>query len=65
MLADLGEVYGLEIPGSHAQKTLAAYLDELFHGRVVIGDRASLGNAVLVVREMQEGRVSRVGLKLR
>jgi hypothetical protein len=32
---------------------------------VVIGDRASLGNAVLVVREMQEGRVSRVGLKLR
>ncbi|HEX2198651.1 MAG TPA: potassium/proton antiporter [Burkholderiales bacterium] len=64
-LADLGDVYGLEVPASHSHKTLAAYLDELFHGRVVIGDRASLGNAVLVVREMQEGRVSRVGLKLR
>ncbi len=64
-LADLGDVYGLEVPASHAYKTLAAYLDERFHGRAVIGDRASLGNAVLVVREMQEGRVSRVGLKLR
>jgi cell volume regulation protein A len=64
-LADLGEVYGLEIPAHHSDKTLAAYLDELFHGRVVVGDRTSLGHAVLVVREMQDGRVSRVGLKLR
>jgi NhaP-type Na+/H+ and K+/H+ antiporter len=31
----------------------------------VVGDRASLGSAVLVVREIQDGRVSRVGLKLR
>lgn len=65
VLGELGEVYGLEIPGRHASKSLAAYLDELFHGRAVVGDRASLGSAVLVVREMQEGRVSRVGLKLR
>jgi cell volume regulation protein A len=65
ILGDLGEVYGLGIPGEHAGKTLAAYLDELFHGRAVVGDRASLGTAILVVREMQEGKVSRVGLKLR
>ncbi len=64
-LADLADVYGLDIPQGHAGQTLAAYLDELFHGRVVVGDRAALGKAVLVVREMQEGRVSRVGLKLR
>jgi cell volume regulation protein A len=64
-LADLADVYGLDIPEHHAGKTLAAYLDQRFHGRVVVGDRASLGNAVVVVREMHEGRVSRVGLKLR
>ena len=64
-LADLGDVYGLDIPQGQASKTLAAYLNERFHGRVVVGDRASLGNAVLVVREMREGLVSQVGLKLR
>lgn len=64
-LGDLADVYGLDVPEHHAGKTLADYLRERFHGRVVVGDRASLGSAVLVVREMQEGRVSRVGLKLR
>ena len=64
-LADLADVYGLDIPSHHAGKTLATYLDQRFHGRVVVGDRASLGNAVVVVREMHHGRVSRVGLKLR
>jgi cell volume regulation protein A len=64
-LGDVADVYGLDVPQGYAGQTLAAYLDERFHGRVVVGDRASLGNAVLVVREMQEGRVSRVGLKLR
>lgn len=64
-LSDLADVYGLEVPPEHADKSLAAYLDTLFHGRVVVGDRASLGSAVLVVREMQGAAVSRVGLKLR
>jgi cell volume regulation protein A len=64
-LADLADVYGLEVPAAHSDQTLAAYLDERFHGRVVDGDRTSLGGAALVVREMQDGRVTRVGLKLR
>jgi cell volume regulation protein A len=64
-LADLADVYGLEVPAAHSDQTLAAYLDERFHGRVVVGDRTSLGGAALVVREMQDGRVTRVGLKLR
>ncbi len=64
-LADLADVYGLEIAAGDAGKTVADYLAERFHGRVVVGDRASLGQAALVVREIQDGRVSRVGLKLR
>ena len=65
LLGDLGDVYGIDVPPQHAGKTLADYLNECSHGRVVVGDRASLGNALLVVRELQDGRVSRVGLKLR
>jgi potassium/hydrogen antiporter len=65
LLGDLAAVYGIEVPEEHAGKTLAEYLDERSHGRVVVGDRAPLGNALLVVRELQDGRVSRVGLKLR
>jgi cell volume regulation protein A len=65
VLGDLAAIYGIEVPAEHAGKTLAEYLNARSHGRVVVGDRAPLGNAVLVVRELQEGRVSRVGLKLR
>jgi cell volume regulation protein A len=66
VLADLGAVYGFEVPPAHASRTLAEYLDQRTHGRVVIGDRAPLGPfAELVVREMQDGRVTRVGLKIR
>jgi cell volume regulation protein A len=65
ILGDLAAVYGMDVPAEHAAKTLAEYLDERSHGRVVVGDRAPLGTATLVVREMQDGRVSRVGLKLR
>ena len=65
LLGDLAAVYGIEVPARDAGKTLAEYLNERSHGRVVVGDRAPLGNAELVVREVQEDRVSRVGLKLR
>ena len=65
LLGDLANVYGFEIPPNDAPKSLAKYLDELFHGRVVVGDRAALGSAVLVVRDIRDGKVRRVGLKLR
>ena len=65
VLGDVAAVYGIDVPGEHAAKTLAEYLDLRTHGRVVVGDTAPLGNAVLVARELREGRVSRVGLKVR
>jgi cell volume regulation protein A len=65
LLGDLAAIYGIDVPTQHAGKTLADYLNEHSHGRVVVGDRAPLGNALLVVRELQDGRVSRVGLKIR
>jgi cell volume regulation protein A len=65
LLGELADAYGLEVPQSHRDRTLAGYLDGLFRHRVVVGDRAALGSAQLVVREIRDGRVSRVGLKIR
>ena len=65
VLGDVAAVYGVDIPPEHAGKTLGRYLDDRSHGRVVVGDRAPLGNALLVVREVREGRVTQVGLKVR
>jgi cell volume regulation protein A len=65
MLGDLAATYGLEAPEGAAAKSLADYLDEAFHGRAVVGDRVALGGAELVVREIENGSISRVGLRLR
>ncbi len=65
LLGDLAEVYGVEVPSEHLGKTLSQYLNQRSHGRVVVGDRAPLGNALLVVRDVENGRVTEVGLKLR
>jgi cell volume regulation protein A len=66
VLGDVCAVYGIDVPGEHAGNTLAQYLDERSHGRVVVGDRAPIGRALLVVKELHaDGRVSQVGLKLR
>jgi potassium/hydrogen antiporter len=62
---ELAAVYGFAIPEGAADQTLARYLDESFRGRVVVGDRVALGSAELVVREIEDGRITRVGLRLR
>jgi cell volume regulation protein A len=62
---DVAAVYGFEVPAGAADQTLSRYLDEMFRGRVVIGDRLPLGGAELVVREMEDGKVTRVGLRVR
>ncbi len=65
LMADLGMAYGIEIPDEVGNLTLAAYLSRMFRGRAVVGDRADLGRAQLVVREIENGQVHRVGLRLR
>lgn len=65
LMADLGMAYGIEIPDDIGNLTLAVYLSRMFRGRAVVGDRADLGRAQLVVREIENGQVHRVGLRLR
>lgn len=64
-VADVAEAYGLPLPGNHDEETLAEYLHKLFRGRPVIGDRAPLGGAELVVKEIELGRITKVGLRVR
>lgn len=62
---ELAVVYGFSVPEGVEGKTLAQYLADTFHGRVGVGDRVALGSAELVVREVEHGAVTRVGLRLR
>lgn len=65
VVGELAAVYGFDIPASSGQKTLAQLLDDEFRSRVVVGDRLPVGGAELVVREIEDGRVTRVGLRVR
>jgi cell volume regulation protein A len=63
-VADVAEAYGLACGGHAPEETLAAWLARSFRGRPVVGDRLRAGAAELVVREVENGIVTRVGLKL-
>jgi potassium/hydrogen antiporter len=72
---DLALLYGLPIDSLLKAETTDAYppiwdetLGDLLHQRLgktlVVGDRLELGDVELVVREVQNGRASSVGLEL-
>jgi len=63
-LADVAAAYGLPLDDADRQGTLGAFMEKRFHGHPVPGDRAVLGGAELVVRELRNGRISRVGLRM-
>jgi cell volume regulation protein A len=63
-VADVEEVYGIRFPGHGPDETLAAFMSRAFRGVPMVGDRLRAGAVVLVVREVERGVVTRVGLKL-
>ena len=64
-LADVAEFYGVDMPRGASDTTLGDYLQRIFRKRPVVGDRLKIGRVELVVREVVNGRVARVGLKFR
>jgi cell volume regulation protein A len=64
-LGDIAQFYGVEIPAGAEAVSLGDYLQRIFRKRPVVGDRLKVGRVEFVVREMQGGRVTRVGLKFR
>lgn len=62
---DIAAAYGITLDADDADVTLAGYLARRLKARAVVGDRVRAGGVELVVREMEEDRVTKVGLVLR
>lgn len=62
-LGELAAFYGLPIPPRYAGRSAAALFAERFDEHPQVGDRLRLGQAVLVVRELADEGVSKIGLK--
>jgi cell volume regulation protein A len=63
-LGELAAFYGVAIPPRFAGVTAAQLFDERFDEQPQVGDRLALGkNVILVVRDLKDDRVARVGLK--
>lgn len=64
-VADVVSFYNAgEVPAPLAAATLAEALERLLHHRAVEGDEVVIGNLHLTVREMVNGEIRKVGLKL-
>jgi NhaP-type Na+/H+ and K+/H+ antiporter len=46
-----------------ADRTLAGHLQSVFRARPVVGDRARIDAVELVVREIRDRRIAKVGLR--
>jgi len=63
-LSDVAMMYGLNIPAGLGAKTLAQHLSTSVRDRPVVGDRVHLDKVQLVVRKMEDGRITKVGINL-
>jgi potassium/hydrogen antiporter len=62
-LESLCAFYGLPVP-AESQQSLADWLRNELHRPPVLGDSAQLGRAELSVRHLDDGRITRIGIKL-
>lgn len=63
-IGDVSAAYGFKVDSDIAAQTLAEYLSKRFKRRPVVGDRYRLGSVEFVVREVREGVITLVGLRL-
>jgi potassium/hydrogen antiporter len=62
-LGALAEFYGLSVPKRLSERTAAELFERRFDGEPQVGDRLQVGEATLVVRDLNDEGVSLVGLK--
>jgi len=62
-LGELADFYSLPIPARYREHSAAELFARRFDQQPQIGDRLVLGEAILVVRDLEDEHVSRVGLK--
>ncbi len=64
-LGEVVEMYGGTVSQAISTLTLAQYIDRQFRRRPDVGDYVRFGKLNLVVREMRDGKVSKVGIVVR
>ncbi|MEO8157006.1 MAG: potassium/proton antiporter [Betaproteobacteria bacterium] len=64
-LGEVVEMYGGAVSASVGAMTLTQYIDRQFRRRPDVGDYVRFGKLNLVVREMRDGQVSKVGIIVR
>ncbi len=57
-------MYGIKLSPDLEGKTAGDYLSDSFHRVPVVGDRVRFDGLDLVVREIDHGKIVRIGLKL-
>ncbi len=62
--ADLAAVYGLELNAEEAAGTIGTLLERRLGRRAVAGDGVMVGSVRIVTRDIENGRIATVGLKL-
>jgi cell volume regulation protein A len=63
-LSDLDAFYTINIEDQDKQQTLAGYITQRYHRRVVIGDQVQLDKLLLTVRQVNDaGEATQVGIK--
>lgn len=64
-LIDLASAYGVSVPqGAQPEETLNDYLVWIFNGKAVVGDRVQIDNLQFTVREMEDGQILSVGMRV-
>jgi cell volume regulation protein A len=63
-LGDVAAFYALPVRERDTQLTLGEHFARAYEHTVEVGDRVRLGPVTLIARELDEDRVSRVGLKI-
>lgn len=63
-LSALAEFYGLPVPPDRHGQPIGDFLQDRFALKATLGDRFRLGGADLIVSEMSNGHIARVGIDL-
>ena len=60
----VANIYGASVPPKAVSMTLTDFMQRRFHNRCVVGDRVLLGAMELVAREIEAGKVTKVGVRV-
>jgi cell volume regulation protein A len=60
----LGDLYGLTVPEDSRAQPVGDFLQERFAHKATVGDRLRLGDAEVIITEMIDERIARVGVEL-